>query len=171
VNKKILSGFAVCLFLALIVQSAVCSPIDGAALNPPSRIDNIPFKQLYSTLCIAVTIYKLDAIEGNGKDVIIKEHGQALLNPDIRFDLEKIDIGKKGWTRYYPVMIGGHQFITRVFLTEERAYQPQRPVLYEMTIPDPAVTCQVLLDVNSIIKSRKIEPPAIFLDLSASRSI
>lgn len=170
-KKTIAAFFAIFFFLAQAIQPVNSSPVESAGLNPPTRIDGAPFKQLYSTLCIAVTIYKLDAIEGNSKDAIIRDHGKALSNPDIRFDLEKIDAGRKGWTRYYPVMVSGRQFIVRVFLTEERVYQPQLPILYEMIIRDPAVTCQVLPDINSIVESHKIKPLTVFPDSSASTSL
>jgi hypothetical protein len=170
-KKTIALFFTVFLFLAQAIQSVNGVSLENAGLNPPTRIGDASFRQLCSTLCIAVTIYKLDAIEGHCKDAIIREHGKALASPGIRFDLEKIDMGKKGWTRYYPVMVGSRQLIARVFLTKERAYQPQLPVLYEMTIQDPAVTCQVLPDINSIIGSLKIKPITISLASSVSSSL
>jgi hypothetical protein len=110
-------------------------------------------------------------MEGNPKAAIIRKHGQALSSPEIRFDLEKIDMGKKGWTRYYPVMVENRQFIVRVFLTEESSYQPQTPVLYEMVIRNPAVTCQVLPNINSIIESRKTKTLTVFFNTSATTSL
>lgn len=145
-------------------------PVENSTLNPPSRIDNTAFHRLYSVLCIAVTIYKLDAVEGIRKEAIIREHGGSLSAPDVRFDLSRIDRGRKGWTRYYPVAIGDGQFIVRIFLTGERVYQPQIPVLCEVVLNDPAVTCQLLPGINSIIESRRIRPHNLAIDLSSDRS-
>lgn len=165
-KKTIASLFAGFFFLAEAIQLADSLPVDFAPLTPPTRISSTSFQQLCGTLCIAVTLYKLDVIEGNHKDAIIREYARALSGPDIRFDLEKIDTGRKGWTRYYPVMIGKRQFIARVFLTGEKAYQPQVPVLYEMEINDPAVTCQVLPGIQSIVGLRTIKPLTISPDES-----
>jgi hypothetical protein len=156
---RIIIFFIIALFLLCqIFGISSASASEGCVLNPPSRAENPSFRQLYGTSCLAITIYKLDAIEGLHKDVIMRQHSAALFNDAIRFDLEKIYTQKKGFTRYYPVTVEGKVFVVRVFLTKELPYQPRLTVLYEVSITDPEVTCQILSSVNDIVSSRKIEP-------------
>lgn len=159
---------AVLLFQVNPVQSVCGLSADSCGLNPPTILETPYFRQVCSTIFIALNIYKLDAIEGNSKEAIIREHGRALFDPDVRFDLNNIDKGRKGWTRYYPVAVGAQQFIVRIFLTGEKTFQPKMPVLFEMTIRDPAVTCQVLPGINSILESRRIRPLSSPANLSAA---
>lgn len=169
--RRISILFASFLLLSQIFILSSVSAAENCGLTPPLRAESASFRQLSGTFCIALAIYKLDAVDHTPKDVIMRDHGAALINDDIRFDLEKMDTGKKGWTRYYPVEVGGKPFIVRVFLTKELSYQPRLPVIYEMQISDPEVTCQVLPPINDMIAPQRIEPFRIparsMADLSA----
>lgn len=156
--KKISSAI---IFLLCIAQVSWAGPAftpENAPLTPPTRIDNVPFRQLCETICMALAVYRLDAVEGLRKGAIIAEHGRILSGTGVSFDLDRIDTKKKGWTRYYPVLVDGHTFIVRIFLTRESTYQAEARVLYEIRISDPEVTCQVLSSVNSIVESHKMTP-------------
>lgn len=91
--------------------------------------------------------------------------------PEVRFDLDRIDMGKKGWTRYYPFSISGKDFIMRIFLTREYLFQPKAEVLYEDTTGDKELTFQILPGLNKILEGCRIKPhnpnPSSPVDLSS----
>lgn len=140
--------------------TAINYPLTQIKVNPdcPDKF----FKKIYDSICFGLSVYRLDAIKGCSKEDLIKNLGNVILNPSIRFDLENIDIIKKGWTRYYPFSIDSKNFIMRIFLTEEKLYQPDAPVLYEGSIVNPAVTFQVLPSLNEILADCKIKPTRIY---------
>jgi len=120
---------------------------------------NLSFRYLNDTILLALTLYKLDAVERYTKESIIKEYGARFAGlSKVRFDLENMDIGRKGWTRYYPFYIKGEQFIMRIFLTEESSFQPKVQVLYEGAIDNPRVTFQVLPPLQEILKACHMKP-------------
>ncbi len=133
---------------------------------PHIKVDsNYPdhfFKKIYESLYIGLSIYKLDTVEKYTKEKLITifhpRGGNGPDRPDIRFDISNIDIGKKGWTRYYPFSIGDKNFIMRIFLTEELRYQPDAKILYEGTLKYPAVTFQILPSLNDILSDCRIKP-------------
>jgi hypothetical protein len=108
-------------FLAQYVAPSVSFP-DSNFLLPQIRTGaESPdpfFKQIYESICIGLSIYKLDAFERYTKDKLVTDF-QFGTGKSVRFDMENMDIGRKGWTRYYPFSIGGKDFIMRIFLTEE----------------------------------------------------
>ena len=160
--------------LSLLCAGQLCGASVAAEvspLNPPTRFENITFRQLCGTVCMALAVYKLDAIEGLRKEAIMARHGRILSDCGVRFDLDRMDVKRKGWTRYYPVSAGANTFVVRIFLTRERSYQPSVPVLYEMDISDPQVTCQILPSVSSIVESQRMSPIAISDHSPAGRSL
>ena len=115
------------------------------------------FKQIYESVCIGLSIYKLDAIEHNTKEKIMTGFHSGGGN-SVRFDMGNMDIGKKGWTRYYPFSIGDKNFMMRIFLTKELQYQPKVKVLYEGTLDNPAVTFQVLPSLGELLSDCSMKP-------------
>lgn len=156
-DKKRLSIVLAMLFLAQVTAFPETSYAETASLADTKLPSNC-FRQLYSILYVALSIYKSDTIKGYSKEAIKDEFSGSFFNREVRFDLERIDIGKKGWTRYYPFSVGKEHFIVRIFLTEELAYQSKAPVLFEASIVNPAVTAQVLPGINDIIKDCRIRP-------------
>ena len=128
------------------------------------------FKKIYDSICAGLFIYRLDVIERHAKENLIKDFGNAILKSEVKFDLENIDIGKKGWTRYYPFSIGDKNFIMRIFLTGELYYQPKARVLYEGTLSNPAVTFQILPSLNDILSDCKIKPFKTYSTAQVDRS-
>ena len=116
------------------------------------------FKNIYESIYLGLSIYRLDAIEKYTREKLITDLGDACLKSDIRFDLKNIDMGKKGWTRYYPFSIGDKNFIMRIFLTEELRYQPEVKILYEGRLESPAITFQILPSLNEILSDCGIKP-------------
>jgi hypothetical protein len=120
------------------------------------------FKEIYESVCVGLSIYKMDVIEKYTKEKITTDfragHGRAGCGKSVRFDLKNIDIGKKGWTRYYPFSIGNKDFLMRIFLTSELHYQPNVKVLYEGSLRDPAVTFQVLPSLGELLSDCNIKP-------------
>lgn len=155
-----------CVFLAMffLLSDLTFSQIASATNYPLTQIKvtaNCPdvlFKKIFDSICFGLSVYKSDVIGQFTKEALIKNFGKVVLNPSISFDLENIDIIKKGWTRYYPFSIDGKSFILRIFLTEEKAYQPAVAILYEGNIQNPAVTFQVLPSLNEILADCKIKP-------------
>ena len=127
-------------------------------------------KKIYDAICLGVFLYELDTIERLSKEEIERNYSGLSLNSEVRFDLANMDLGKKGWTRYYPFSVGNKAFIMRIFLTSERAYQPSAPILYEGSIANPSVTFQVLPSLNEILAECKIRPLKLYYSSSASRS-
>ena len=165
-NKRRWSIILVIFFIVQSIAPATILPFEINPLNPPIRVNanssDGSFQKLCGAICLGLFIYELDAVKGCAKDAIIKEYPGLLFNPEVRFDLANIDLGKKGWTSYYPFSVGDKDFIMRIFLTCEKAYQPAAPVLYEGSIANPAVTFQVLPSLSEILSDCKIKPARIY---------
>jgi hypothetical protein len=114
------------------------------------------FKQICESICIGLSIYKLDAFEKYTKERIAADLRTG--SNTVKYDMENLDIGRKGWTRYYPFSIGDKNFIMRIFLTSEERYQSEVKVLYEGKLDNPAVTFQVLPSLNELLSDCKIKP-------------
>ena len=164
--------FLVVFFLVqYIVPSEILSGPD--LLLPQMRTDPGSsehfFPQIYKSICIGISMYVLDAIEGYSKEKLIatfRSTGGRL----VKFDLENIDIGKKGWIRHYPFSIGNKNFIMRIFLTAERSYQPEAKVLYEGKLAEPEVTFQILPSLNEMLADCSAKPFKIYSPSQAERS-
>ena len=128
------------------------------------------FKQIYTAICLGVSLYELDAIGGLSKEEIERRRPGLSVNSPVRFDLENMDLGRKGWTRHYPFYIEDKSFIMRIFLTAERTYQPSAPILYEGSLANPAVTFQVLPSINEIISVHKSKPHRTYYSPEVNRS-
>lgn len=170
-NKKRLLFIIVVFILAQLASSGTDSRAQNAALSPPILMTEHYFKEVYAAVFVAIEVYKSDAIDGNAREEIISKYGGDILGLDIKFDFNSTGAARKGWTRHYPIVIHDERFIVRIFLTEERVYQPQLPVLFEMQIRDPAVTCQILADINSILSDENIKPHRISSERQAARSL
>lgn len=161
-NKKRLSIAAAMLFLVQLILPAQGLCEEAAILNPAAKIPSVSFRQVYGIMCMALSIYNLDAVKNRSKEDIVRIYNAIPPDPAARFELNNIDMGKKGWTRYYPFLIGKKYFIARIFLTNERFYQPKAPVLFEAYIANPAVTIQILPGVNEILENCRIRPHAFY---------
>lgn len=143
-------------------------------LTPETRIGSDPpgqlFRKIYESVCVGLSIYKLDAIQKHSKEELIYFLKRICCDSDVRFDLGNMGMGKKGWTRYYPFSIGLNNFIMRIFLTEELQYQPKVTVLYEGKLESPAVTFQVLPSLNDILSDCKIKPVRTYSTANIDRS-
>ncbi len=163
------------IFFLVQVTSSYSLSTETYPLNPQTKVSqheaNVPFQQVHDTVYLALAIYKADAINGESREEIARRFGAALFGRTVQFDFNLMDLGKKGWTRYYPIYIADKPFIVRVFLTDEYAYQPKVPVLFEAAMTNPAVTIQVLPGVNSILKDCRIKPYRIYSDSETGRSI
>ena len=172
--KKRLPVILAVLFLVQSIPLLQGTCAENYLLNPPSRVNlsspDTPFREIYEVFCAALTIYKLDAIEGHSKEALMRECAAKLPGKEINFDLRRIDMGKKGWTRYYPFSIGDRHFIIRIFLTEERAYQAKAQTLFEGAIDNPAVTFQILPGINDILKDCRIAPYKFYPSSEADKS-
>lgn len=172
-NRKRWSIFLVLFFLSsLIIPSKVLPDTNFPLTNikVDSNSGDIFFKKIYESVYIGLSIYKLDTIEKYAKERLIKNLNQTSVKSDIKFDMNNIDIGKKGWTRYYPFSIGDKNFIMRIFLTEELQYQPKVKVLYEGTLERPAVTFQILPSLNDILSDCRIKPLRTYSTAQVDRS-
>ncbi len=84
--------------LSASVSSAINYPLTQIKVDPSSPDKS--FKKIYDSICFGLSIYRLDVIERYSKEALIEDAGKIALSPGISFDLENIDIIKKGWTRY-----------------------------------------------------------------------
>jgi hypothetical protein len=172
-SKKRWSGTLAIFFL---VQSMMLPPMASAVNYPLTQIktdSSYPdgyFKKTYDFIRFGLLLYKLDAIDRSSREDLISAAGKMILSPGVSFDLDNIDLVRKGWTRYYPFSIDGKDFIMRIFLTAERPYQTEAPVLYEGSINNPAVTFQVLPSINEILSDCKIQPHRTYSSSEVNRS-
>ena len=174
-NKKRLSIVLAIFFLVQTIplhsglsQEAVypLNPHTKVSLNEP----DICFQHVYAALCGALFIYRLDAVKRYSGEALIRKASGIPALSEVRFDMEHIDLGKKGWTRYYPFSVGDRNFIARIFLTEERAYQPEVKVLFEANIKNPDVTFQILPGLSDILEGCQIKPHTIYPTSQVDRS-
>lgn len=163
------------LLLAAVPSPGYSEPLHS--LSAPTRIDlnnpDILLDELWDVVRSALFIYSLDAVTRHPKEEVIRKviSASAIVSSKARFALDLIDVGKKGWTRYYPFSIGDTQFVVRIFLTAERAYQAEAKVLFEGSLENPPVTFQILPDLNSILRDCVIKPHVIHPSSEAARSI
>jgi len=127
------------------------------------------FKEIYQSVYTGLSIYMLDVTGCCTKEKLMAGLESAPGGP-VKFDIENMDLGKKGCTRYYPFSIEDKNFIMRICLTEELRYQPKVKVLYEGTLVSPPVTFQVLPSVNDILSDCKIAPFKIYSSSQVDRS-
>jgi hypothetical protein len=157
--KRALSTTLSVLFLLSLATGGAASADAGApALNPSTRLSNLYFRQVCAIFLTALDIYKMDAVQGMRKDAIKRGLGRSSGPDGAIFDLDRIDAKRKGWTRYYPVEIGGRSLIVRVFLTAEASYQEKLPYIEKMGFSDPAVTVEILPGINAMLGQEKIRP-------------
>lgn len=174
-NRKIVPVVLVMFFLVQGLTFPREAVSETCNLNPPIRVSmnesRFSFRTVYNVLNLALFVYKLDTVGEYSKERLISECGKALSGPDIKFDLDQIDVGRKGWTRYYPFCVGRKYFVARIFLSKERFYQPRVEVLYEAVMSNPAVTFQILPDLNTILKGCGIKPRNAFQDTETVSSL
>jgi hypothetical protein len=153
----------IAIFLAQAVSDYQAIPQEPISALPQTRVNindpDLYFAGKYGIVHQALFIYKLDAIRKLQKEDILDSYREAVKGPEKPvFDVKNMDIGRKGWTRYYPFSINGKNLTVRIFLTKERYYQPELPVLYEGSVNDPEVTFQVVPDIKDILKDCHIKP-------------
>ena len=161
-NKKITAVMAVTLFVVQAILLTGPAPAESLPSNPLTEINtsgaNLPFKDTCNFLCMALSLYRSDAFKGMTKEELITAYSPMLSGSDVRFDLARVDLMKKGWTRYYPFSVGEKSFVARIFLTKEAYFQPKVQVLSELAIEDSGVTIQVLPGIDEILNDCKIKP-------------
>ncbi|MDP3791416.1 MAG: hypothetical protein Q8R38_05195 [Candidatus Omnitrophota bacterium] len=164
------------LIVLFLMQFAILSEVLSDTNFPLTQIkvDSVSsdkfFKKIYESACIGLSIYKLDVMEKYTKERLAAVFHAGGGNGLIKFDMNNVDMDKKGWTRYYPFSIYGKDFIMRIFLTEEKRYQHSAPILYEGNIQNPAVTFQVLPSLNEILSDCKIKPHRTYSTRSTDSS-
>ena len=163
---KIRTLAIVVIFLAQALLLPYMTEAGGFSLAPPSIINIPDFNQLLSAVQTGIAIYRLDAMGGCPKaELKAKCEAIAAANPLPDFDISKMDLGKKGWTRYYPFSIGNKDLIIRIFLTGECGYQskiPDEDIILQASRKDLGITYQVFTGVNAILKSCGIKPHTPF---------
>ena len=163
---KIRTLVLVVIFLAQTLLLPYMTEAGGFSLVPPSIINTPGFNQLLSAVQTGLAIYRLDAMgECSRGDLKAKCEAIAAANSIPSFDIARMDLGKKGWTRYYPFSIGGRDLIIRIFLTREYKYQPDIPdedIILQASRKDLGITYQVFSGVNAILKSSRIRPHTPF---------
>ncbi len=175
-TKRLLSMLLTCFMIVLNIGVSDILAGTDSILAPSSRINEsistLSVKNSLSILEYALYIYRLDAIDRLKQNVIIdKCLNRSMATINFTFDLERMGVKRKGWTRYYPVMIGQEFYIVRIFLTKERAYQsPMAPEL-EVKISNPPVTCQIISGVNGILKDLPIAPESMDSNSPAHKSL
>ena len=159
--------------------SSLSIPLPDCNLIPESNasgtVPDMSFKCMYDVVCAALLMYKLDAVERASKSVVRetlrKKYDGVFVNfSGVRFDLDKMDFMKKGWTRYYPFYVDDKPYIIRIFRTEESVYQLDADVLYEGALKNPQVTFQILPGINALLAHSRITPAKIakFRELATS---
>lgn len=174
--RKNVSLLVTAVFLMQMIVLVGVSAESSFLLSPPTKIDNnnpnIVLMCKNDIIRASLFVYHLDAFERRPKKEIAEAYGAALSAfPHIVFDLEHIDLGKKGWTRYYPVSVGNEHLIVRIFLSEERFFQPDVQVLEEILIKKLGVTVQILPGINEMLKNHPIGPIDTRPDLETARSV
>lgn len=173
-NKKRTAILAVIFFLLSTITLTGIAPAENLSPNPLTEINtsgaNLPFKETCNFLCMALSLYKSDAFKGMPKEELIKTYSSILSGSGVRFDFERIDLMKKGWTRYYPFSVGEKKFVARIFLTKELGFQPKVQVISEIIVDNFGVTLQILPGIDEILNDCKIKPNRIYPSFLADKS-
>jgi len=163
VNKKKLSIFLTVFFLVQNVSIPHALSQQTSLLNPPTRVSlnesQFCIKGLCDAICVGLFIYKYDTINGYPREKIKEECGAFISrSSQAKFDLDHMDVGRKGWTRYYPFSINDKNFIMRICLTSDLIHQPKVEVLYQDAMRDGTITFQILPGINEVLKDCRIKP-------------
>ncbi|MFA5143472.1 MAG: hypothetical protein WC522_04820 [Candidatus Omnitrophota bacterium] len=173
-KKRKTAAFAVFFFLVQAIQLAGTVPAENLSPNPLTEIKvggaSLPFKDTCTFLCMALSLYRSDAFQGMTKSELAKIYAPFLADSAIRFDFENLDIGRKGWTRYYPFSVSGRQFVARIFLTKEMPFQPCVTVLSEIACENLGVTLQVLPGIDEILSGCRIRPNNLYSSSQVDKS-
>ena len=173
-NKKRTAVLTVTFFLVQAFFLSGFAPAEVYLLNPPTGIGtagaNTPLKNTCGIFFKALELYKADALEGLAKDEIIKRYNDVCADSPVKFDLENLDLVRKGWTRYYPFSIDGRNFVARVFLTKETIFQPKINPISELVLNRLGITVQILPGINEILSDRRIKPNKVYDPSIAGRS-
>jgi len=171
VNKKRLSIVLAIFLLAQVISLPQNLGAEIQALNPPSRISEPFFQQISAALSFAISLYERDVL-GPASRYEIKKELQKYNNGDVCFDLDNMI--RKGLICYYHFSVSGENFtknfIIRIFPTAKSVDKPDVDILYEMTVSNPPVTCQVLPGVNDILKDVVIKPHRVYDNKEVARS-
>lgn len=174
-KRSALSIAAIFFLVQAILQAPFSARAETSLLNPPSEIDiaktDSPLKSEWSAIRAALAVYESDVVRKLPGPELALECGSLLNGSDVRFEVDRIDMLRKGWTRYYPFYIGERAFIARIFLTKEASFQVRIPVITELVIKNPAVTLQILPGASEILDGCRIKPhstyPSFLVDKSA----
>jgi hypothetical protein len=157
-----------CLFL-VHAQIAAAIDIGTIPLTPPKKVspletspEHLTFLKTYNILTISLAMYYLDTKGRFSKEAIRDNFEQNLAlwagRYGIEFDLDNIDFQKKGFTRYYPFTVNGHDFIIRFFDVKERHFLPPVPEVYaEGVFESSEIGFQIIPGINAILAGTRIE--------------
>ena len=163
---KIRTLAIVAIFLTQALLLPYMTEAGGFSLAPPSIINIPDFNQLLSAVQTGIAIYRLDAMGGCPKaELKAKCETIAAANSIPSFDIDRMGLGKRGWTRYYPFSIGGRDLIIRIFLTDQYTFQSKiqdKDIILQASRKDLGITYQVFTGVNAILKGCSIKPHAPF---------
>ena len=162
-NRNIIAIIAI--FLVQSISPQLVEPSDISLLNPETKLPDPTFKEKFGIVEQAIYIYKLDAQLGTKKEDLCKAYRSGNYgSQETVFDIDQIDVGKKGWTRYYQFQIRQNRYTIKIFLTEETAYQqvlPAEDIICQGSINTPPVTFQILPNINEILGACNIKPHRI----------
>ncbi len=156
----ILAGFALVstLFCATLrAETTTIIPINKVSPTEPQQ--NISFLKTFNVITLALSVYQMDAKKRMSKEEIQEKISDELASLrsslDIIFDINKIDLNRRGFTRYYPFGVNGEDLIIRIFNISEKHFLPECDVLYEGRLDNLALGFQITPGIRTILSSEK----------------
>ena len=170
-SKNKLVPLAICLFL-VHTQITASSDSGTFSINPAKRVSptEISIKEIFAKefniLAFALGMYHSDAVERLSKNAIKEKFAGELDSCesefDVSFDLENMDFGRRGFTRYYPFSVNGRDYIIRIFDIREKGYLSDFEILCEGEFEDSKLGFQILPGLNELLEQRKPEKLRIY---------
>ena len=179
-NRNIRLTIIVSLFLVPSVVVAA-QELGTYPINPIKKVSPIEisiketFASEFNILAFALGIYQLEIEKGFSKEEIKAALAQSNRACDsaisTAFDLDNIDIHKKGFTRYYPFFVNGKDFIIRIFDPGEKHFLPEFEILYEGMFENSEIGFQILPGLKTILQGEGLKKLSVPDMTATGRSI
>ncbi|MBL7158532.1 MAG: hypothetical protein ISS91_03395 [Candidatus Omnitrophica bacterium] len=175
-SKSILLTLIVSLFLvhSIVVAAEELGtyPISPIEKVSPTEISiKETFASEFNILAFALGMYQLETEKGFSKEDIKAALSESNLSCgsaiNMVFDLDNIDIRKKGFTRYYPFSANEKDFIIRIFDLREKHFLPEFEILHEGIFEDSDIGFQILPGLKTILRGKELNKFSLS-DLSAT---
>lgn len=179
-SKSILLTLIVSLFLVhnivVAAEELGTYPVSLIEKVSPTEISiKETFASEFNILAFALGIYQFETEKGLSKEDIKAALSESNLSCNsainMVFDLDNIDIRKKGFTRYYPFSANEKDFIIRIFDLREKHFLPEFEILHEGMFENSEIGFQILPGLQTILRGKELNKFSLSDPAAIGRSL